>query len=275
MNKAIYVWFAVKTLLCTCQPDQRTNDFRKVRSHYKISKIGKLPSQASESSGLARAGGKSTFWTHNDSGGKPELYEFDLTGKLISTKSIPGTQNVDWEDLAQDPSGNIYIGDFGNNAGTRKSLDIYKYNPTASTTEKISFQYPFKKVDKDAPNDFEAFFYHDQKLWLFSKNWGKDKFVKVYTLPAEKGTYKLTPVDSIQVSSQVTSADMSPDGKTFALLTYGKVLTFEVSGEEINFKKPVGCFRLVKKQSEALIFLNNTDMLITNEQGDFYKITYQ
>jgi hypothetical protein len=110
---------------------------------------------------------------------------------------------------------------------------------------------------------------------LFSKNWGKNKFVKLYQMPSEPGNFTLQAKDSIQINSQVTAADVSPDGKTFALLTYGKILLFGITENRINFKNPLGCFRFVKKQNEALIFLNNTDMLVTNEQGDIYRITYK
>jgi hypothetical protein len=279
MNKLIYLWFAVKTVFCTCQPDHRINHFNKVRSDYKIKKIGKLPTVANESSGLAKSSHKDTFWTHNDSGGKAELYEFDLSGKLISTKKVAGAKNTDWEDLAEDQNGNLFIGDFGNNGVPRTSFDIYKLNADQPDADKISFKY----VDQKSTNtnsgrpvsDCESFFYHNNNLYLFSKNWGKDKSVKLYTLPAKKGNYTLTAIDSIRIDSQVTSADISPDGKTFALLTYGKILMFGIENNTVNFKKPIGCFRLVKKQNEALIFLNNTDMLVTNEQGGIYRITYQ
>jgi hypothetical protein len=35
----------------------------------------------------------------------------------------------------------------------------------------------------------------------------------------------------------------------------------------------VGCFKIVKKQVEAILFLNNKDMLITNEQGQIFRVT--
>jgi hypothetical protein len=279
MNKLMYLWFAVKTVFCTCAPDHKANDFKKVRSQYKINKIGKLPDVASESSGLARANASDTFWTHNDSGGKPELFQFDLAGKLVSTKSVPDSKNYDWEDLAQDHDGNIYIGDFGNNNVPRTSFEIYKFDPTRSETEKITFKYKSQGERVGSPQkplfDCESFFYHEGSLWLVSKNWGDDQIVKLYRMPAQPGDYAVAAIDSIGITSPVTSADISPDGKTFALLTYGKVLLFGVSGKDINFRKPIGCFRLVKKQNEAIVFLNNTDMLVTNEQGDIYRITYR
>jgi hypothetical protein len=265
----MYVWFAVRTLFCNCDSDQKINKFKKVRSEYKISKLGKLPSAISESSGLARSLNSNIFWSHNDSGGKPELYGFDLRGKLIEIKPIPQAKNVDWEDLAEDKTGNIYIGDFGNNAPARPALEIYKYNTIDSTTQLIKFRY-----GKGA-YDCEAFFHHQNSLFLFSKNWEKDGIVKMFQLSDKAGDYVINAIDSIPVTSPVTSADISPDGKRFALLTYGKMLLFEVSGNKIDFSKPLGCFRLVKKQNEAVLFLNNTDMLVTNEQGDIYRITYR
>lgn len=278
MNKLIFLWFAVKTTFCTCQPDHRINDFEKIRSHYKISKIGKLPAVVNESSGLARSKNASSFLTHNDSGGKPELYEFDINGKLLSTETVPDAKNRDWEDLAEDDNGTIYIGDFGNNSNQRNDLAIYKHKQGSPLTEKISISYQNQKINssstKSSSFNCEAFFYHKKHLYLFSKESDKNGSVKLYTLPAQPGNYSLSPMDSIRISSPVTAADISPDGKTFALLTYGKILLFEVTGDKINFSKPKGCFRFVKKQTEAILFLNNTDMLVTNEQGDIYRITY-
>jgi hypothetical protein len=277
MGKLVYLWFAMKTVLCNCQSDHRINHFDKVRSHYKISKIGKLSTVVSESSGLARATRPNTYLTHNDSGGKPELYEIDSTGKLLASTVIENAGNTDWEDLAQDELGNIYIGDIGNNGNTRRSLDIYKLPPGKSAAKKISFSYTDQKQFPPAPEnmnfDCEAFFYSNKNLYLFSKNRSKSNHqVRLYEVPSTPGQYAVSPLDSIIIKTQVTSADISPDGKTFALLTYGKILLFEINQNGINFKNPKGCFRFVKKQAEALIFINNTDMLVTNEQGDLFRI---
>jgi len=270
---------AINTVLCTCNPDKRTNSFKKVRSHYKINKIGTLPSVANESSGIAKAGNGS-FWTHNDSGGKPELYEIDSTGKLLSIKVIPNSENTDWEDLTQDENGNVYVGDFGNNSNARRSLAVYKVPSAGSEIEKITFNYADQKEFPPSKNNYnfdcEAFFHHRENLYLFSKNLSPtNHFVRLYELSAQKGNYSIAPIDSIEIKTQVTSADISPDGKTFALLTYGKILIFGIDNGIINFKKPLGCFRFVRKQAEALIFVNNTDMIVTNEQRQIFRITYR
>jgi len=278
MNKLYYLLFAAKTVFSTCNPD-KANGFDKVYSHYTFTKMGRLPAAASESSGIARSQNKNAFWTHNDSGGKPELYEIDFKGKLLSTKLIPDANNSDWEDLAED-NGTIYIGDIGNNDNTKRQLTIYKVPPGNAETEKITFNYADQKQFPPPPANFnfdcEAFFYHKDNLFLFSKNWSQtNKYVRLYQLPAQKGNYSIAPFDSIQIDTPVTSADISPDKKIFALLTYGKILMFGIDNNEINFKKPLGCFKFVRKQAEALMFINNTDMIVTNEQQEFFRITYR
>ncbi len=83
-----------------------------------------LPDKVDETSGLIYLNGY--VWTFNDSGGEPEIYKIDNeSGKIIQTVRITNGENFDWEDITRDESF-IYIGDFGNNWGTRKDLKIYK-----------------------------------------------------------------------------------------------------------------------------------------------------
>ncbi|GAB3178489.1 hypothetical protein GCM10027291_44030 [Telluribacter humicola] len=265
-------------MLCGCQTERQQHNLEKVRSDYKISKIGKLPAIIDESSGLAMGRGDNTFWTHNDSGGGSVLYEVDHRGALVSTFQVSDIPNQDWEDLAQSPEGILYIADTGNNSNTRRSFNIFAVSPETSRAETITFRYAEQDSQPSlAPEsqqyDSEAMFYYNQKLYLFSKNRTKtDHSVKLYEVPTQAGDYVVTPVDSIAIQGQVTGADISPDGKTYALLTYGKILLFGVESGRINFNHPLGCLRLVKKQTEGIMFLNNTDLLVTNEQRQVFKL---
>ena len=268
---------AIKTVFCNCNSDHKRHHFEKSRSHYTVQKIGTMPAAVAESSGLARSINPKAFWTHNDSGGKNEIYEVSHTGQLLNTIQIPNAKNLDWEDLAEDPSGNIYIGDMGNNNHNRKDLTIYKFHQETNQTEKITFQYADQNAFPPGPEnlnfDCEAFFYYKDNLYLFSKNYNKkNQFVKLYQLTAQAGTYRIAPKDSIQINAPVTAADISPDGTKFVLLTYGKILIFNIAAQQIDFSKPAACFRFVRKQAEAILFINNQDLIVTNEQGEIFKI---
>ncbi|MDR6193490.1 hypothetical protein [Siphonobacter sp. SORGH_AS_0500] len=278
LTKLFLFLFGLKTSLCSCQSDRHRHGFSRAKRQYRIEQVGHMPAVANENSGLATASGKPTFWTHNDSGGKPELYEVDSVGNLLYTWALPDLQNKDWEELSRDPQGNIYIGDTGNNTNTRKDLCIYKVSDSHSSTkaEKITYHYPDQKdfpPQKSEKNfDCEAFFFANDSLYLFSKNWGKPT-AKLYTLPARAGDYTAILKDSIRLNGMITAADISPDQQTFAVLTYGKVFFFAIEEKKIDFKHPLSCLKIGRGQVEALVFVTNHDLLVTNEKGKIYKIT--
>lgn len=174
-----------------------------------------LSDTVSESSGLINLGGH--FFTHEDSGGEPNLYEIDTTnGRIIGVFRIKGATNVDWEDVAADDSF-VYIGDFGNNAGVRKDLCIYKISisgilnkDTQITAQKILFSYEAQKnfSNKIYQTNFdaEALVAMGDNLYIFSKNWGNFKSY-VYRCSKLSGTYSLTVIDSLNALGLITGAD--------------------------------------------------------------------
>lgn len=272
-------WVAVKATFCACRSGSDAHIFQKNKSSYHITKVSSLPVEANESSGLALAQTDKTFYTHNDSGGSSEVYSVNMDGRLEKTIAI-AARNQDWEDLAMDPKGNLYIGDFGNNLNKRKDLKIYRVNPeNPAKIDTIHFSYPdqqaFPPPAKELNFDCEAFFYYQDSLYLFSKNRG-NAAVKMYTIPAEPGTWVGKLATTQQLKGQVTAADISPDHSRFALLAYGKIYIFEVKEGTINFEHPSMCIPFGRGgQSEGLVFLNNHDLLITNEKGKVFLFEYK
>jgi hypothetical protein len=185
-----------------------------------------------ESSGLIYV--NKTLWTHNDSGGKPVLYQTDtLTGFVKRTVKIKNTTNIDWEDLAQSTT-HIYIGDFGNNYGNRTNLRIYRIskldllNPINDSilADTIKFHYQDQTVFTSTLNatnyDGEAFIFKNDSLHLFSKSWLTQN-TKHYILPATIGNHTAVLVDSIYVDGLITSAGINQINGNIVLLGYKKV----------------------------------------------------
>ncbi|TXE15871.1 T9SS type A sorting domain-containing protein [Psychroserpens burtonensis] len=144
-----------------------------------------------ETSGLIFYNNKTI--THNDSGDAPNLYEIDAnTGAITRTVIINNATNIDWEDLTQDAS-YIYIGDIGNNSGSRTDLKIYKiskadYSDADNTVTPEIISYSYANQTDFTPNlnnnnwDAEGLISYDDKLLIFSKNW-VDNTVNVYSIP--------------------------------------------------------------------------------------------
>ena len=288
----INVLIGIKVGFCSCRPEIHRLGAVRVRSQYRIEHVGTLPAVVNESSGLIRRNGPPsnppTFWTMNDGGGRPTLYGISLTGALLDSLPLPGLRNVDWEDLAQQDSTRIFIADVGNNANTRRDQVVYSLAtgirqltsvrnqplPTA-TTVSFSDQTTFPPSKRNF--DCEAVFYARDSLFLLSKN-RSGHMVRLYGMPATPGNRVLVPLDSIYIKSMVTGAAISPphtgaDGQTLAVLTYGKILFFDLSGSgPLRLRRPTGCLRVPRIQTEALVYINDTDLLMTNEQGRIYRI---
>lgn len=182
--------------------------------------VDSLANELPESSGLEFW--DQLLWSHNDSDNSSRFYGFDtLTGLISRSVLIENSPQIDWEDMTKDES-HFYIGDFGNNAGTRTNLKILKIpfdslNGNALDTvqaEFIQFSYPdqtdFSGVNTNHNFDCEAFVFFNDSLHLFSKN-RSNGYTKHYVLPTTPGTYVATFIDSVFVDGQITSAAFSSD----------------------------------------------------------------
>lgn len=185
----------------------------------------KLPDLVGEASGMLIQG--DTCWLHNDSGGNPTLYGFNEKGELLDSMRIPGAKNVDWEALAHDPAGNLYLCDIGNNRNRRQDLKIYRWRPGQKVASEIAFRYPdqqtFPPPDERKNYDAEGCFWWNDSLYVFSKNRNnqQDYYTRLYAIPARPGTYIATLKDSLNLDDRiVTGAAIRPDGKEVALMTY-------------------------------------------------------
>ncbi|AIZ64628.1 hypothetical protein PK28_14855 [Hymenobacter sp. DG25B] len=272
--------FFLHALMCGCSSDTGYGKFEKVTASYEVKKAGLMHrDDVVESSGLALVNDNGDLWTHGDGGNTSILYKVTAQGDLLQRQRIPDANNIDWEDLAQDRKrGYLFIGDFGNNGNKRRDLRIYRLHPSDfKKVDTISFRYPDQKLfPPKKPNrnfDCEAFFYHNDSLYLFTKNRGEGKWVKEYVLPARPGNYVATLADSIRISSWITAADISPDGRQVALLGYGNVYLFEGEPGRRLFQGKKYCLPVEKTgQAEGLVYLSNQDFVISNEKGRLFHV---
>ena len=65
------------------------------------------------------------FWVHNDSGNPPLLFAIKGDGRIVRQFRL-GVPNIDWEDIAIDDQGHLYVGDIGNNIGALPLRAIYR-----------------------------------------------------------------------------------------------------------------------------------------------------
>ncbi|MEC3906794.1 SdiA-regulated domain-containing protein [Tamlana sp. 2201CG12-4] len=233
----------------------------------KLKLIANLPNSLKEASAIEKVAHSDLLWTIEDSGNKNHIYGLDLNGKIVKDIDINNASNIDWEDLTSDPSGNLYIGDFGNNSKNRDAFTIYKITDLKSnktTAEIIHFVLP-KKVK---PKDFEAFFLFDDHFYIFSKENKSSTLLKV---PNKTGKHTAKLVTQFNLKSKrkkITSADISNDGKTVVLLTHDRLWKITNFESDIFFKGTIEVLTFDhSSQKEGICFKNNNTVYITDERN--------
>lgn len=220
---------------------QQTDVF-KIRSF----KIADLSDSLREGSGLDFLGDQ--LLSFNDSGHSGDLFLLNPKDGKIE-KFIP-TQlpNRDWEAVTKD-STSVYIGDFGNNNGTRKDLKIYKipyqdFDFKTDSTKVISFQYPEQKdfISNNLNTDFdaEAMIFYNQKIQIFTKEWASRSVSRYEIDPDNFNSQEATKIESYNTGFVVTDAAYFE--KKLFLVGYTKMtqvylMIFDESDNQMFFSK--------------------------------------
>lgn len=140
-------------------------------------KIAVLSDSLEESSGLTNINGR--IFSFNDSGNTSEIFEITPGSSHIKKTFQTGLKNIDWEAMTNDGE-NFYIGEFGNNLGSRKDLKVYEIpfkndSIIVDSIKTIPFFYPEQNdfTSKNVNNNFdaEAMIFLDGNIHIFTKEW--------------------------------------------------------------------------------------------------------
>ncbi len=228
-----------------------------------------------ESSGLVKSRRlEGLFWTHNDSGDRPRLFAVTREGHDLGTVEIRGADNVDWEDIAIDDAGFLYLCDIGDNRGRRHDLVIYQVpevDPRHIHEATVAARFPFHYPDRP-PIDAEACFYADRALYIMTKERGSDE-TTLYRLdlshPGQEQA--ATFLGRTEIESLVTGADVTPDGTLLAVLSYAYIDLFRKPPDSDNYLAgPHRRLAIHFGQAEGIAWDGN-DLLISNEEGNLLR----
>jgi hypothetical protein len=176
------------------------------------------------------------FWTHNDGGGRKKqvLYAIDREGNMRAFFSVIDVTLHDWEDIAIDDAGHLYIGDIGNNDAKRDTLTVYEMdepNPQAGTGS-IAPKRAWKLKFPGAPFDCESLFVWKDQGYVVSKVFDKAR-AQIFRFPLKETNEPLTLelVATTKIESPVTGADISADGTLLGLVAKNGAYVFRIDGD--------------------------------------------
>ena len=208
---------------------------------------------------------------------------------------LDGATNYDWEDIALDGD-LLYVADTGNNGNARRDLAVYvlaEPNPlaveSAHVLRRVPIAYPEQRAFPDPADwtfDCEAMFVHGGKPHFLTKHRAPGKIgipqngTKLYRLDSQHTdrVNVLRPLDSLpDLGGWVTAADLSPDGRTLAVLCHAPVASvwlFDISktGSKM-LSGPARRFLLRGAgQCEAVCFEDDRTLVVANEERRLFRI---
>jgi hypothetical protein len=243
-----------------------------------------------EASGIASSVPlKGFYWTHNDSGNKPEVYLLNNKGVLISTIKLDGVSNRDWEDIAEGigpvkGKSYVYVGDIGDNGGIRKHIRIYRFPepekiPGAQETvtpDVLTLKFP------NGARDAESLMIDpiSKQIYIVSKREKEVSLYKTKQLLFKDGDKVVLEKLLKLPYTWVTSGDISKDGhhiviKTLTTIYYWHRNSNE-SVEDAMAKPAKELPYVIEKQGEGITITPNNDGYVTISEGKnapiyFYK----
>ena len=227
---------------------------------------GYLPEHISEASGLVATPGM--LWTVNDSGGDASVYGVDDSGTQRVEVRLRGATNVDWEDMAyHPPSKTLYVADIGDNAGRRRSIQIYALPLPALGTDTVvdvdpsvrSYVYP------DGARDAETLLCDPVTgdLFIVTK---RERRNRLYKVPAVGDTLQMMHDLPFYLA---VAGDVSADGRHIVVKNYAYVFSWTRLGNE-------SISDAMRRQPDTLHYMPEPQgecLAIAQDGSGFYTVT--
>ena len=203
------------------------------------------------------------FWTHNDDG-SPTLFAVGLDGRSIRSYELP-IHNHDWEDIALDENGYLYLLDNTSRDDDRfRTLVHVLPEPDPFTSEEAGPVETFEILYEGDGHDTETLIVWQDNVFLVTKPWDGTA-PRVYVAENRRNSVAQL-LGTLPERAMITGGDVSTDGKMVALSSYRALFIFEGNHpRESLLSDPLIC-PLNAGQIEGISW-RGRDLILTNEQG--------
>jgi hypothetical protein len=244
-----------------------------------LERLGRLDEpELKEASGIvASRRHPGIFWVHNDSGNPPTLFAVARDGRLVRKFTV-AAPNIDWEDIAIDGDGHLYLGDIGNNTLALPVRTIYRlaepdpHQPAAGPlkVERAShYRFP-----PGTAFDAEALVVEGEEALVIAKTHDR-RDAEIFAIPLDPPTPLLRPALPKKVGTlagftePVTGADLTPDGHLLAVGALDVARVYERT--EKGSWKLLGAVRYQADGIEAIAW-DGLDLILAGEGRGLYRI---
>lgn len=165
-----------------------------------------------EVSGVVASHRRPVLWIEEDSGNPERIYAIDGSGAARATVEVKNAANRDWEDIAL-TGRRIWLGDIGDNAGIRPSIQVYWFREPRPSDSSVS-AHELQLHYEDGPHNAEAMVVDGvhRELYIFTKQSGTTSVYRASVLGLQGGESATLTKIAVLPLNTVTAADLGPEG---------------------------------------------------------------
>jgi hypothetical protein len=225
------------------------------------------------------------FWVHNDSGNAPLLFAVRDDGRIVRRFRL-AIPNLDWEDIAIDDRGHLYLGDIGNNAGLLRVRTIYQLDePDPSIPEGGDRDRPLpatRTVAYSLPtsNRFDAeSLVLDRGTAIVIAKYLDGREAELFAVPFDPppagpapGPAPVRPIGKLPgFTEPATGADLSAEGTRLAVCSYRVTRIYHRKGES-NAWEELAEVRYAAMPIEGIAWDGGDLILAAEEARGLYRL---
>lgn len=226
------------------------------------------------------------IYTHEDSGGNPEVYLTNANGDDLGKIVLDGVYNRDWEDIACGPGPEagktyIYVAEIGDNDAVYGSIAIYRFvepdlkganaqTAVHVTPETIKLVYPTGAVNAETVMVDPL----TKDIYISTKQVGKSTLYVAKYPQSLSATTTLTPLANFPFDL-LTAGDISPDGSEILVRNTGQIWYWKrQAGETVvdaMLRKPMDApYARNEHQGESVCFTADAGGYFTTSETKKY-----
>ena len=219
------------------------------------------------------------YWVHNDSGNPPLIFAIRRDGRIVRQFRLE-VPNIDWEDIAIDDQGHLYLGDIGNNTGVLPIRAIYRIdepNPALPADKPLTASaISFYSLPRSNRFDAESLV-HDQGTGILVAKYLDGREAELFSVPLDPPAPLPRPARPRSIgrlpgfTEPATGADLTQDRTLLAVCSSTVTRIYRRGGAQSQAWQLLGAVRYESSPIEGIAW-DGRDLVLVAEGGGFFRL---